>query len=81
LSRSPKITEDENEDEDDAPPSSTQSALAAAGQAKEALAARGVKLNLLNDKSEALHNGAADYAEIMRQNRTRLSKQAGRWGL
>jgi hypothetical protein len=77
VSRSPKISEDEDEDEGLPLPS----ALAAAGQAKEALAARGVKLNLLNEKSEALHNGAADYAEIMRENRKQLSKQAGRWGL
>ena len=77
VSRSPKISEDEDEDES----LSLPSALAAAGQAKEALAARGVKLNLLNEKSEALHNGAADYAEIMRENRKQLSKQAGRWGL
>jgi len=83
-SRSPKIDEDDDEDEGADATSKLRQAsptLSAASDAKDALIARGVKLKRLDQQSDALRNGAADYASTVAEHRKKLSERAARWGL
>ena len=60
---------------------SASTAMSAASDAKEALLARGDKLKRLDQQSDVLRNGAADYATMMADHRKKLANKAARWGL